>query len=117
MTATDSTTSVWLDGLTLQVTDVERALAFYRLIPGAELEHHRPGEFALLKIGQGRLGLLGFGAPGFHVEISADDVDRLHGELSEAGIRPEGPPEDRHWGERTFDVVDPDGNRIEFAGA
>jgi len=88
MTTTNSTSTVWLDGLTLQVTDVERA--------------------------QGRLG---FGAPGFHVEISTDDVDRLHTELSEAGMRPDGPPEDRHWGERTFDVVDPDGNRIEFAGA
>lgn len=107
---------VWLDGLTLQVHDVERSRAFYARIPGAELEHHRPGEFALLRIGHARLGLLGFGAPGFHLEISADDVDELHRVLTAAGMTPAGPPEDRPWGERTFNVMDPDGNDIEFAG-
>jgi catechol 2,3-dioxygenase-like lactoylglutathione lyase family enzyme len=119
MTTSDTTATelkVWLDGLTLQVADVERSRTFYQQIPGAELEHHRPGEFALLRIGQARLGLLGFGAPGFHLEISTDDVDRLHIVLTEAGMEPAGPPEDRHWGERTFNVVDPDGNHVEFAG-
>ena len=110
-------TAVWLDGLTLQVADVERSLEFYRRIPDAELEHHRPGEFALLRIGRAHLGLLAFGAPSFHIEISADDVDALHATLTGVGMQPEGPPEDRHWGERTFDVIDPDGNRVEFAGA
>lgn len=119
MTTTDGPAdeiTVWLDGLTLQVHDVERARRFYQQIPGADLEHHRPGEFALLRIGQARLGLLGFGAPGFHLEISATDVDRLHTVLTEAGMHPTGPPQDRPWGERTFTVVDPEGNHIEFAG-
>lgn len=115
-TETPSTLNVWLDGVTLQVHDVERSLAFYRLIPGAVVEHHRPDEFALLRIGEARLGLLGFGAPGFHLEISATDVDQLHAALGEAGMTPSGAPEDRHWGERTFYVTDPDGDNIEFAG-
>ncbi len=114
MTTADSL-KVWLDGITLQVEDVERSLEFYQRIPGAVLEHHRPGEFALLRIGQARLGLLGFGAPSFHLEISTNDVDELHVQLRDAGMKPAGPPQDRHWGERTFDVIDPDGNRIEFA--
>jgi catechol 2,3-dioxygenase-like lactoylglutathione lyase family enzyme len=127
-TTTDTTTeiTVWLDGLTLQVTDVERSRAFYQQIPGAELldrinfglvaEHHRLGEFALLRIGQARRGILGFGAPGFHLEISASDVDHLHTILTQTGMTPTGPPEDRPWGERTFNVIDPDGNHIEFSG-
>ncbi len=115
MTTTD-TMKVWLDGITLQVEDVERSLNFYRRIPGTVLERHRLGEFALLRIGQARLGLLAFGAPSFNLEISADDVDQLHLQLRDAGMNPAGPPKDRHWGERTFDVIDPDGNRIEFAG-
>lgn len=115
MTTNETPTQVWLEGLTLQVHDVELSRAFYQRIPGAVLEHHRPGEFALFRIGTACLGILGFGAPGFHVEISTDDVDGLHQVLSDSGMRPEGPPEDRHWGERTFDVVDPDGNRLEFA--
>lgn len=119
MSTTDNTTSgqVWLDGVTLQVDDVERSLAFYRRIPGAVLEHHRPGEFALLRLGEARLGLLAFGAPGFHLEMSTGDVDALHQTLTGTSLQPLGPPEDRHWGERTFDVIDPDGNRIEFANA
>ncbi len=69
MTTTDSM-NVWLDGITLYVADVERSLKFYQHIPGAVLEHHRPREFALLRLGQAtRLGLLGFG-PSFHLEIS-----------------------------------------------
>lgn len=110
-----ATPKVWLDGLTLEVDDVERSREFYQRIPGAILEHHRPGEFALLRIGEARLGLLGFGAPGFHIEISTSDVDLLHRHLTQAGLEPLSPPRDRHWGERTFDVIDPDGNRIEFA--
>lgn len=106
---------VWLDGLTLQVADVERSLRFYQLIPGAVVEHHRPGNFALVRIGEGRLGLLGIGAPGFHLDISTSDVDALHAQPTQAGMRPLGPPEDRPWGERTFNVTDPDGNLVEFA--
>lgn len=107
---------VWLEGLTLHVSNVEQSLAFYRQIPGAVVEHHRHEEFALLRIGEACLGLLGFGAPDMHLEISASDVDGLHEILTGTDLQPDGPPEDRHWGERTFDVYDPDGNRIEFAG-
>lgn len=116
MTTTSPIMKVWLDGITLEVPDVERSLEFYQRIPGAVLEHHRPGEFALVRMGEARLGLLNIGASGLHLEISASDVDQLHTQLSQAGIEALGPPEDRPWGERTFDVIDPDGNRLEFAG-
>lgn len=116
MSTTETTRTTWLEGVTLQVADVERSRAFYqRMIPTAVLEHHRPGEFALLRIGHAALGLLAFGAPDFHLEISTDDVDLLHQELIARGLEPLGPPQDRHWGERTFDVLDPDGNRVEIA--
>jgi len=39
----------------------------------------------------------------------------LHVQLSDAALQPDGPPEDRHWGERTFCISDPDGNTIELA--
>jgi len=47
-----------------------------------------PATFALLRTGQGCLGLLGFGAPGFHLEISNNDLDALHAQLSAAGLGP-----------------------------
>ena len=109
------------EGLTLHVGDVARSRDFYLRIPGTELVSERAGEFALLRIGQARLGLLnrrmlGAGAPSFHIEVSTSTagVDELYEHLVAAGVEPEGPPANRSWGERTFHVKDPDGNRIEF---
>jgi len=39
----------------------------------------------------------------------------LHAQLSDAVLQPDGPPEDRHWGERTFFMSVLDGNTIELA--
>ena len=111
-----------LEGLTLHVDDVERSRDFYARIPGAVMEAHRPGEFALFRIGQSRLGLLtrrflAAGGPGFHVEISTaaeGGVDALYDAVRAAGLEPAGPPANRSWGERTFHVKDPDGNLLEF---
>src|SRR5262245_56416443 len=106
--------NVSLEGLTLHVRDLERSRAFYERIPGVELLHHRPGQFALFRIGEKLLGLLRLGGPGFHVEIATPDLDALHRQLVAAGIHPTGPPRRRPWGERTLLVDDPDGYRLEF---
>lgn len=103
-----------LQGTTLHVEDVGRSLEFYGRIPGATVEVHRPGRFALLRIGQARLGLLGVGAAGqFHLEIGTSDLDAAYEEVRRAGIEPEGPPKDS-WGDRSFLVKDPDGYWVEF---
>jgi uncharacterized glyoxalase superfamily protein PhnB len=47
-----------------------------------------------------------------HVERSRDFYPRL--QVLAAGLEPDGPPANRSWGERTFHLSDPDGNRIEF---
>lgn len=101
-------------GLTLHVSDVERSRQFYELIPGFELAAHRPGEFALFEIGGGLLGLLQMPRSGFHVEVDTSDLDALHEELVKAGLSPASRPRQRPWGERTFNLVDPDGNVFEF---
>jgi catechol 2,3-dioxygenase-like lactoylglutathione lyase family enzyme len=100
--------------VTLHVQDVEVALAFYRQLPGAILEYHRPGEFALLRFGQGLLGLLRRGSGHFHLEMQVEDLDAAFQHLRQAGIEPESAPTDRPWGRRDFLVVDPDGNILEF---
>jgi catechol 2,3-dioxygenase-like lactoylglutathione lyase family enzyme len=51
------------EGTTLHVNDVEKSLEFYKRVPGAVVQAHRPGTFALLQIGKARLGLLGVGGP------------------------------------------------------
>jgi catechol 2,3-dioxygenase-like lactoylglutathione lyase family enzyme len=105
---------VWLDGVTLQVADVDESKAYYLQFPGVDVEYERPGEFALLRMGAARLGLLALGPAGFHLELATDDVDGLHDDLVERGVEVLGPPEDRPWGERTFNMIDPDGNLLEL---
>jgi catechol 2,3-dioxygenase-like lactoylglutathione lyase family enzyme len=103
-----------LDGLTFHVLDLEKSRDFYSRIPGAVLEAHRPGEFALFRVGKAHLGLLQSKTVGLHLEVSTDDLDGFFDRLVAAGVEPVGAPRDRPWGERTFNVRDPDGNLIEF---
>jgi catechol 2,3-dioxygenase-like lactoylglutathione lyase family enzyme len=106
------TIGVSMEGVTLRVADIERSRAFYKMIPGVEEIAYRPGEFALLSIGKGLVGLLKYGAT--HVEFGTSDVDGLFLHLQEAGLPVEGAPSQKPWGEYTFTVHDPDGHVLEF---
>jgi catechol 2,3-dioxygenase-like lactoylglutathione lyase family enzyme len=103
-----------LEGVTFHVRDVERSRAFYGRIPGFKAAGQRPGQFALFRVGGGLLGLLQLPKPGFHVEIGVSDLEAMHRRLLAAGVEPESPPADRPWGERTFNLVDPDGYVLEI---
>jgi catechol 2,3-dioxygenase-like lactoylglutathione lyase family enzyme len=105
--------SISLVGLTLHVADVERSFAFYSRLPNTSVIFHLPGQFALLKIGSGRLGLLKDQKRPFHVEIDCQDLDVTFGQLQELGMSLDGPTT-RPWGERDVLAVDPDGNLVEF---
>lgn len=104
-------------GVTLHVPDVEQALAFYSKVPGAILTVHRPGEFALLRIGQGRLGLLRHAQGAFHLEFDADDLDATYEELKAVGLAGAVGPTTKPWGERDLLIRDPLGNMVEFGEA
>ncbi len=106
--------TVSLVGLTLHVSDVDRSLEFYRRLPGASVLFHLPGLFALLLLGQGRLGLLADQKRPFHVELEVPDLDAAAVELQRLGFDIDGPTQ-RQWGERDVLVRDPDGNLLEFA--
>ena len=98
----------------MHVTSVETSLEFYKRIPGLEVIVHEPHTFALLKIGDSRLGLLRHGESKFHVELDVPDLDQAYAELLAVGIQTQGPPTQRAWGERDLWVLDPDGNLLEF---
>ncbi len=107
---------VSLEGVTLHVKDVEASLQFYQKVPGAQVLVHRPGQFALLRLGACRLGLLRDDSLAFHLEADVTDVDAMYEQVLSLGMRAEGPPQNKPWGGRDFYVHDPDGNIIEFSG-
>ncbi len=118
------------DYVVLIVEDLDRSLGFYVELLGLKLGH-RSGPYAQLATGRTRLALyereamqetLGWrlrsperDRPGFEVGFKVDDVDAAFRELLERGADPASPPADRHWGQRTAYVRDPDGHLIELA--
>jgi len=98
----------------VHVADLDRSLAFYTRLPGVTVEVHEPGLIAIVRIGRGRLGLLQRGTGRFHVELETDDLEGVYEALRQTGIEPKGPPTLRPWGDRDFQVIDPDGYVLEF---
>jgi catechol 2,3-dioxygenase-like lactoylglutathione lyase family enzyme len=108
--------SISLVGLTLHVADVERSVEFYKRLPDSSIIFHMPGKFALLRVGNGRLGLLQDQKRPFHIEIDCQNLDATFAQLKESGFQTDGPTT-RAWGERDVQVIDPDGNLVEFGQA
>lgn len=116
----------------LFVSDLERAVAFYRDVIGLPLRFAAEAyaefavegaKFALFPRCE-LPSLIGIAAPSDPVpwpqgEIAffVEDVDADHARLQAAGVRVLAPPTDRPWGERTLHVADPDGNVIELTRA
>jgi uncharacterized glyoxalase superfamily protein PhnB len=130
-----------LPQINIVVRDMERSLAFYRLL-GVSIEemrgtewaewarHHANGvasngvrvEFdsvAFAKqwnpgLDEARLGSAAILM--FHVS-SRKEVDRVHARVTEAGHRSHKPPDDAFWGARYAIVEDPDGNSVGIMSA
>jgi predicted enzyme related to lactoylglutathione lyase len=102
--------------------DLDRLLAFYAGVCGAEEVERVPAEgppFSLgLRIGDSDLGLVadpsvGTGGPGrILLSIDVADVDGRLERVTELGGAVQGPPNDMPWGQRVAHVHDPDGNTI-----
>jgi len=105
-----------LEGVSLHVADVEKSVAFYSNLPGAQLILHRPGQFAKFKIGDGHVQVVATPPEekSFHIEMNTPDLQVLYDHLKAAGIEPDGPPTKRSFGRTNFRVHDPDGNILEF---
>src|SRR6185437_10309360 len=121
--------TIRLEGLTLAVANVKRSLAYYQTL-GFKCTVNAAPNFAMLKLGEGSIGLLSqtqarkSGAikatarqkRNIHVEISTDDLDRLYERLVAKGVKFHEPPHDEPW-ERSACAFDPDGYTVEFAQA
>ena len=103
------------------VSDVAESVAYYRDALGfaVTFEWGAPPSYACLCRGDVALHLLAAretkrlpGNGGICVFVR--DVDRLYADFLARGAKPINTPEDRDYGMRDFDVVDPDGNLLTF---
>lgn len=112
----ESKTRTTFQSISLHVEDVERSVAFYEKLPGAQTVIHHAGHFAKIKFGEGYIQVVSIPAEdrSFHIEMNAADLNALHAALKAAGIEPDSPPAKQFFGRTQFQVHDPDGNILEF---
>lgn len=103
------------------VSDMVAGLAYYRDVLGFQVtfEYGEPLSYACLCRDEVALHLLA--ASGTKrlprhgaICIFVRDVDQIYAEVAARGARLLNQPEDRDYGMRDFDVVDPDGNQLTF---
>lgn len=135
----DASSPVGFGQINIVVRDMQRSVAFYRLL-GVSIDemaapewapHHANGvtangigvEFDSVAFArQWNPGLRPTSRSGggmvvfFHVS-ARDEVDRVHGRVTAAGHRSLKQPEDAFWGARYAIVEDPDGNPVGIMSA
>ena len=103
--------------------DVERLVAFYAGLLGAEPTSRVPEEgpvfFVGLRVDDAELGIVAERAPAdpgaaprMVLSVDVPDVDGLLDRVTELGGTVLGPPNDMPWGQRVAHVRDPDGNPV-----
>lgn len=120
---------VRLEGLTLRVESVRRAIEFYGGKLGFAVEIDKAPHFAMIRVGGphgGTIGLLPFDASersaaatrearaGIHIELTTNHLDALYEALKARGVEFFEPPHEEPW-ERSMRAHDPDGYTVEFA--
>ena len=104
---------------TIPVTDIERALRFYRDVLGfvVAFTNADPVSFAVINQGDAQLhlGVQPDKAGSIHAHLMVDDLDGIHDALRQAGIAIRQTPTVQSWGLRDLIVADPDGNSFEIA--
>lgn len=109
-----------INAVTLHVSDMARALEFYRSL-AFEVAYGNPdSSFASLRVGDQYLNLMLAGSAGWRggwgrVIFHVSDVDAIYRRALSEGHTPEAPPRDAEWGERYFHLTDPDGHELSFA--
>jgi catechol 2,3-dioxygenase-like lactoylglutathione lyase family enzyme len=118
----DASAASWsidhISAVTLPVTDMGRSVAFYQRI-GFDVSYGGPDAvFTTMRAGDSVINLRrvsarvsrGWG----RVILRVRGVDALHRGLVDKGLAADA-PRDAEWGERYFEISDPDGFVISFA--
>ena len=106
----------------LATADLDRLLAFYTGLLGAQENFRHPDDgpvfYVGLALGDSELGLVANGSvqPGSPgrvlLSIEVPDVDALLDRVAALGAHVRGPADDMPWGQRVAHIADPDGNVV-----
>jgi catechol 2,3-dioxygenase-like lactoylglutathione lyase family enzyme len=107
-----------ISAVTVAVVQMVDSVAFYEAL-GLEVSYGGPdAPFTTLRAGQSVINLRqepsGLANPWSRVILRVRGVDALYRDLVERGLRPTA-PRDAEWGERYFEISDPQGIVISFA--
>lgn len=104
-----------INAVWLPVSEMNRAIGFYRDSLGLEVTEH-DGEWSEVTAGDQRIGLNGTESPGGDggavIAFSVDDLDATVEELKGKGVAFAGEVSDHPWG-RIASFKDPDGNDLQ----
>lgn len=106
-----------ISAVTLAVRDMARSVSFYRAL-GLDVVYGGPeAPFTTMRAAEAVINLRTTDAPGGRwgrVILRVRGVDALHREIAARGIDAPA-PRDAEWGERYFEIADPDGIIVSFA--
>ena len=107
-----------ISGVTLAVREMAESVLFYEKL-GLGVSYGGPqASFTTMRAGQSVINLRHAGSSGGsawnRVILRVRGVDALHRDLVEKGLTPTA-PEDAEWGERYFEIPDPQGVVISCA--
>ena len=120
MTRTGGSPIESINAVTLAVSEMARAVAFYRALGFELVVGGDDAAFTTFTVGSGYLNLqldpahAPLPAIWGRVIFFVDDVDAVHARAVAAGADVT-TPADAPWGERYFHVHDPDGHELSFA--
>jgi catechol 2,3-dioxygenase-like lactoylglutathione lyase family enzyme len=109
-----------ISAITLATHDMARSVRFYTALGFDRGYGGADASFTSFRVGSGHLNIIAqseqkqwtwWGRVIFYVS----DVDALHARALESGLAPSSTPKDAAWGERFFDITDPDGHELSFA--
>jgi catechol 2,3-dioxygenase-like lactoylglutathione lyase family enzyme len=107
-----------ISAVTVAVVEMADSVAFYEAL-GLSVSYRGPGaSFTSLRAGESVINLrqepTGGANPWSRIILRVRGVDALHRHFVERGLRPTA-PRDAEWGERYFEISDPQGVVISFA--
>ena len=107
-----------ISAVTLAVSDMSRAVDFYKRIGLGISYGGADSSFTTFQAGEAFLNLILRPAPlkswWGRIILRVEGVDAIYNCLKERGLEPE-KPQGASWGERFFHIWDPDGHELSFA--